>query len=104
MPDLFDVGTTVNLPASNEPLGDIIRPVCLNFQQKLSVLQEFAGLKPSSPLMMSSGACHQKSPKLTEKSRFGVVRVAFPPSSPPSLRLHAIIGMHSIMPVRGFAG
>ena len=54
--------------------------------------------------MMSSGACHQKSPKLTEKSRFGVVRVAFPPSSPPSLRLHAIIGMHSIMPVRGFVG
>ena len=32
-PDLFAFGPTVNLPASNisnQPLGDIIRPVCVN--------------------------------------------------------------------------
>ena len=43
-PDLFAFGPTVNLPASNEPLGDIVRPVCVNVQHKLSVLREFAGL------------------------------------------------------------
>ena len=43
-PDLFAFGPTVNLPASNEPLGDIARPVCVNVQRKLSVLREFAEL------------------------------------------------------------
>ena len=30
---------TVNLTASNEPYGDIIRPVCVNLQHKLTVLR-----------------------------------------------------------------
>ena len=40
-PDLSAFGPTVNLPASNESLGDIIRPVCVNLQHKLSVVREF---------------------------------------------------------------
>ena len=38
-PDLFALGPTVNVPASNEPLhlGDTIRTVRVNLQRKLSV-------------------------------------------------------------------
>ena len=48
-PDLFAFGPTVNLPASNEPSRDIIRPVCVHLQHKLSVLREFAGLNRLHP-------------------------------------------------------
>ena len=47
--DLFAFGPTVNLPASNEFLGDIIRPVCVNLQHKLSVLRELEGLNRLHP-------------------------------------------------------
>ena len=68
-PHLFAFGPTANLPASNDPLGDIIRPVCVNLQHSSS---RICRIKPSSPLMDGLW-CQQKGPLLTKNGHFRVI-------------------------------
>ena len=55
-PNLFTFGPTVNLPALNEPLGDIIRPVRVKIAAQTLSSSRICRIKPSSSLMMGTVA------------------------------------------------